>query len=36
MIPHLCYTKDGMRIVCICIRGENHNEDEFDVPKKET
>jgi hypothetical protein len=28
--------KDGPPIVCLCIRGEDHDESEFDVPKEET
>ena len=29
---HRCSTSDGMSIVCLCIRGVDHNEDEFDIP----
>jgi hypothetical protein len=33
---HKCLMSDGMSIVCFCIRGEDHNEEEFDVPVGET
>ncbi len=32
MDEHICTTSDGLRIVCFCIRGVDHNEDEFDIP----
>ena len=25
---HRCFTSDGMAIICLCIRGEAHDEDE--------
>lgn len=30
--PHICKTSDGASITCLCIRGKDHDEDEFDVP----
>lgn len=34
MTPHYCLSDDypGGRIPCLCVRGVDHNEGEFDVP----
>lgn len=29
---HKCFTSDGMAIGCLCVRGEDHDEDYFDIP----
>ena len=29
---HRCSTSDGASIVCLCVRGVDHDEDDFDVP----
>lgn len=31
-MAHYCFTSDGMRIMCLCVRGVDHEESEFDVP----
>lgn len=34
--PHHCFVDDDRKaIVCLCIRGVDHTEDEFDVPVDE-
>lgn len=32
MKPHFCRTSDGSNILCFCIRDEDHNQEEFDIP----
>lgn len=34
MKPHICIgpERDPYRIVCLCVRGEDHPEELFDVP----
>jgi hypothetical protein len=29
---HICITSDGMEILCLCVRGQDHTEAEFDIP----
>lgn len=31
-MSHYCIDPDGFRVVCLCRRGVDHTEDEFDVP----
>lgn len=32
MTPHKCRTDDGASILCLCIRGQDHDERFYDVP----
>ncbi len=32
MTPHHCYIDGGAAVVCLCVRGVDHDEDKFDVP----
>lgn len=32
MPGHYCSTSDGMRIFCLCVRGIDHDEEQFDRP----
>lgn len=29
---HICTTSDGMRVGCMCMRGQDHPEELFDIP----
>jgi len=38
MTPHRCYVADSddpYYVVCLCVRGADHDEDEFDVPMED-
>lgn len=32
---HKCRTEDGAEIGCMCVRGEDHDESQFDIPVDE-
>lgn len=34
MNMHVCFTSDNAVIPCLCVRGEDHDESEFDQPIK--
>lgn len=34
LTAHYCITEEGL-VVCICSRGETHDESQFDQPKDE-
>ncbi len=33
---HQCSTEDGISITCLCVRGQDHNEAEYDQPVQES